>query len=64
MNRSGWATAAPFQRNSPAWRGSNPSSTLSSVVLPAPMRPVTTVNDPRARVRSISLMPAPPAGCR
>ena len=37
--------------------GSSPSSTRSRVVLPEPIRPVTTVNEPRCRFRLIPAMP-------
>ena len=50
-------TGAPFQSIAPASAGSSPSSARSKVLLPAPMRPVTTVNEPGGSARSIPSMP-------
>ena len=53
--RSG--TRSPFHRTSPPSLGSSPSSTRSSVVLPEPTLPVTTVNEPRGTRSPTSWIP-------
>jgi hypothetical protein len=56
-NPEGSSTCVPFHRISPASRGSSPSTACNSVVFPLPMRPVTTVNDPRSRDSDTSTTP-------
>ena len=46
---AGSSTTSPFHRISPASRLVIPSRTFSNVVFPDPIRPVTTVNEPRSR---------------
>lgn len=54
----------PFHLVSPAYIGSEPKITRSSVVLPEPTRPVTSVNMPRPSRRFTLLTPRPVSGCR
>src|SRR3546814_6288203 len=52
----GSSTGSPFHLMAPLVVDTNPSSARRSVDLPDPTGPVTTVSEPRSRVRSMSKM--------
>ena len=56
-NAFGSSTISPFQRISPACFGRTPKSVWISVVLPEPICPVTTVNEPAGIFKSTSVIP-------
>ena len=57
-NRSGCSTISPFQETVPPSAFTNPRIERSKVVLPAPTRPVITVNDPAGTENDTSLIPS------